>query len=224
MTNTLHRYGPRQEGDYIVFAIPARGINDAGCEDKLQAFLRLASRFNPVNMGNGKGGSLFRPERSLNPFTWFTKRRRHKVSPNRVIEEIEGPCTAAATFDSRDAVCAVLKAVKEADLGVSVNVSGPIEGTYNAAQEAGITPHSIEYSLEFHGRLDLLPEAPVLELITMCGHGMVSRHLARKVAFLVKEGRLTSEEAAIYLAKPCVCGAFNPAKAQVILEEMRHWW
>jgi len=224
MTNTLHRYGPRQEGDYIVFAIPARGINDAGCAGKLQAFLRLASRFNPVNMGNGKQGSLFRPERSLNPFTWFTKRRRHTVPPDRVIEEIQGPCTAAATFDSGDAVCAVLRAAREADLGMSVNVSGPIEGTYRAAREAGITPHSIEYSLEFRSRTDLLPEAPILELITMCGHSMVSRHLARKVASLVKEGRLTSEEGATYLAKPCVCGAFNPSKARLILEEMRHRW
>ncbi len=39
------------------------------------------------------------------------------------------------------------------------------------AREAGIIRHTIEHSLGFHGRVERLPSAEVMELNTMCGHG-----------------------------------------------------
>jgi hypothetical protein len=55
-------------------------------------------------------------------------------------------------------------------------------------------------------------------LSTMCGHGMVSHGLAKKMIDWVKEGRRTPEQAAGYLARFCSCGVFNPARAARVLE------
>ena len=69
MTNTLHRLGNYENlgGDFIVFAIPCRGYNMDGSVEKLKAFMRLALKHNPVNMGDGSNGSIFQPSKDLNP-------------------------------------------------------------------------------------------------------------------------------------------------------------
>ena len=75
------------------------------------------------------------------------------------------------------------------------------------------------YSLGFEGETAKLPEAKVLMLSTMCGHGMVSHGLAKKMIDWVKEGRRTPEQAAGYLTRFCSCGVFNPARAARVLEQ-----
>ena len=58
-----------------------------------------------------------------------------------------------------------------------------------------------------------------LQLTTMCGHGMISSGFARKMTDWVRSGRRTPDEASRYLARFCVCGSFNPARARGILEQ-----
>ena len=58
-------------------------------------------------------------------------------------------------------------------------------------------------------------------LTTMCGHGMISTSLAKKMIDWVKEGRRTPEQAVTYLARFCSCGVFNPSRAVRILKEAR---
>ena len=55
----------------------------------------------------------------------------------------------------------------------------------------------------------------------MCGHGMVSHNLARKMMDWVREGRRTPQAAASYLARFCTCGIYNPTRAVRILEATR---
>jgi hypothetical protein len=56
-------------------------------------------------------------------------------------------------------------------------------------------------------------------LATMCGHGMVSQSLAKKMIDWVKEGRRTPEQAASYMTRFCSCGVFNPARAARVLRQ-----
>jgi len=86
-------------------------------------------------------------------------------------------------------------------------------------QETGITRHSVEYSIGFHGRVDKLPDGTTLELSTMCGHGMVSANFAKKMIEWTKENRRTPEEAARYLARFCICGVFNIRRAERIIRQ-----
>jgi uncharacterized Zn finger protein len=55
----------------------------------------------------------------------------------------------------------------------------------------------------------------------MCGHGMVSFNLIRKMIEYVKLRRLTPKKAARIMAKCCECGVFNPARAEMLLEKSR---
>jgi hypothetical protein len=144
-----------------------------------------------------------------------------KPDPQAVIEGINEPASVVAIFDNLSAAENFLKRVKEADLGLSVNVSASIEGAKQCCQFAGIKRHSVGYSLGFEGKTEKLPNTQVLKLTTMCGHGMVSASLAKKMIDWVKEGRRTPEQAVTYMSRFCSCGVFNPARAKGILEEAR---
>jgi hypothetical protein len=52
---------------------------------------------------------------------------------------------------------------------------------------------------------------------------MVSFNLIRKLIEYVKLRRLTPKQASRIMAKCCECGAFNPARAEILLEKvMKH--
>lgn len=221
MTNTLHRYGDAESfrDDYVVFAMCCRGKNDQGALPKLKKFLEMALEFKPVNLGDARHGGALRPCRKLNPLVHW--RRDNTPDFRAVIDGLETITTAAAVFDNREAAEAFLRKVREADLGLSVNISTSIDGADQCCHAAGIRRHSVGYSLGFEGKTEKLPEADVLMLSTMCGHGMIAHSLARKMIDWVKEGRRTPEQAAGYLTRFCSCGVFNPTRARRILERAR---
>ena len=221
MTNTLHRFGDAESfrDDYVVFAIASRGKNEENSVPKLKKFLEIARRFNPVNLGDARHGGALRPSKSMNPLSHWSR----EIAPDfdAVIRGFDTPTTAAAVFDNRAAAEDFVKAVKEADLGLSINISTSIGGAEQCCDEAHLCRHSVGYSLGFEGRTQHLPSEDVLKLSTMCGHGMVSASLAKKMIDWVKEGRRTPEQAASYLTRFCSCGVFNPARGKRILEEAR---
>lgn len=221
MTNTLHRFGEpdTQRDDYIVFAMSSKGINDDGAAEKLQTFLRLAMKYVPVNMGHATKGGMYRPSSNLTPLAHWS--RPADADPETVVRGIEEPSTVAAVFDDPAKVEAFLKDVKAADLGISINISGLAEEANTCCKRAGITRHSIEYSLGFYGDLNQLPDRHVLELSTMCGHGMVSHNFARKMIDMVRENRRTPQQAATAMARFCACGIFNLTRAIRVLEQAR---
>ena len=53
----------------------------------------------------------------------------------------------------------------------------------------------------------------------MCGHGMVSFNLVRRMASEVRKGTLSLQKAAGIMAKPCVCGVFNNKRAEDLLKQ-----
>jgi hypothetical protein len=205
--------------DYIVFAMAARGINDEGAPAKLREFLGLAVKHGPINVGNAVKGGVFRPSQNLTPLAHW--RRRDSVEPAAVVESVDACTTVAAVFDDVGRLEAFLRELKAADLGISINISALAGETHTCCQRAGITRHSVEYSLGFHGDLNRLPDRHVLELSTMCGHGMVSHNLAKKMIDLVKEGRRDPRQATTCLARFCTCGIYNTTRAIRILEEAR---
>lgn len=221
MTNTLHRYGDAESfrDDFVVFAMCCRGKNDQGALPKLRKFLELALPFGPVNLGDARHGGALRPSRHLNPTAHW--RRDTRPDFQAVIDGLDSITTVAAVFDNRPAAEAFLKKVREADLGLSVNISTSIDGADQCCHAAGIPRHSVGYSLGFEGKTDKLPEVDVLLLSTMCGHGMIASSLAKKMIDWVKEGRRTPQQAATYLTRFCSCGVFNPSRACRILEQAR---
>jgi hypothetical protein len=219
MTNTLHRFGSAESfrDDYVVFAIASKGKNELGALERLRKFLEMAIPFKPVNLGDAIHGGALRPSREMNPASHWSR----DLTPDfqAVIDGLDTPCTVAAVFDNKVAAEDFVTAVREADLGVSVNISTSVDGAEQCCHAAGIPRHSVGYSLGFEGKTELLPNSKVLLLSTMCGHGMVSHSLAKKMIDWVKEGRRTPEQAASYMTRFCSCGIFNPTRAKRVLED-----
>ena len=218
MTNTLHRYGNAESfrDDYIIFAIPSKGKNDEGCIPKLKQFLRICAKHSPVNLGNGNRSSLS-PERGLGPTAHWNRRTAHDWEP--VIEGVEKAGTVSAVFASEENAKACFKEVVDANFGLSVNMSTSVENACRVAEHGGIKRHSVEYTLGFNDPHDHLPNSQVLGLSTMCGHGMVSFNMAKKMLDMVREGRRTPGQAAATLTRFCPCGIYNPQRAIRLLEE-----
>jgi hypothetical protein len=221
MTNTLHRFGDAEsfKDDFIVFAIPTKVRKDPDAVPKLRRFLELALEFKPVNLGDARHGGAIRPSNHLGPLSHW--KRDNKPDFEGVIRGIDVATTCAAVFNNKEAAEQFVKRVKEEDLGMSVNVSTSIEGAEDCCKCACIPRHSVGYSLGFEGKTEKVPEAEVAALSTMCGHGMISHSLAKKMIGFVKENRRTPEQAAAVLSRFCSCGIFNPSRAKRILEDAR---
>jgi hypothetical protein len=221
MTKTLHRYGSADSfnDDYIVFAIPARGLNDGEAVEKQRRFLEIARKYNPVNMGDASHGAVFHASKELNPGVHW--RRGHAPDFDTVLNCVSCPTTVSAVFDNGEAVVAFIEELKRADLGLSINISASLEKARECARRAGLERHSVEYSLGFFGQTDRMAERQTLEIATMCGHGMLSFHFVQKIVEWVKQGRRSPEQASATLARFCSCGIFNPSRACRLFEEVR---
>lgn len=204
MTHTLHRRGEKDSlaKDYVVLAMSAKGINEKGSAEKMRQFLRIAHRYKPVNMGDMKTGNIF------------------SVELEKIIGEVKDTSIVHAVFTDLPTVVDFIKEIKEADLGLSVVISGLFEAAKECCRKVGLNLHTIEHSLGIWGRLEKLPREEVLEVTTMCGHGMVSAHLVTSLIEDIKAGRLTTDEAAKELSKQCCCGIFNPVRGAELLKAM----
>jgi hypothetical protein len=219
VTHTLHRFGRPDDfaDDYIVTAMPAKGFNDRDCVPKQIAFLRAALKHGPVNIGNSLKGAAHRATRDLRPTVHW--HRDNSPDPEKVIAEVDRPTTVSAVFDNLEAVRAFVMELKKMDLGLSVNISSAIESARRACEDCDLTRHSIEFSLGFQGAVSKMPDETTRRLSTMCGHGMVSATLAKKMVEWVRSGRRTPQQACAYMARFCVCGTFNPVRAERVLDE-----
>ncbi|MGN1209844.1 MAG: hypothetical protein ACI4SV_06040 [Duodenibacillus sp.] len=192
MTHTLHRRGTVEElrQDFVILAMAARGVNRDGAAPKLARALEIFAAHRPVNYGNVAG----------NAFT--------STLP-AMVERTQDNTVSHAVFRSIEDVEAVLKDLAEADLGLSIVVSGLFEETGRACARACLKPHTVNFSLGVFGRTDKLPEERILEVAAMCGHNMVSFGVIQKVVTDIQSGWTTPEEAAKKIAASCLCGVFN---------------
>jgi len=205
MTNTLHRQGTVEElkRDYVIFASLARAITREGSAPKIQEFLRICLKHNPVNIGSSRQGTVLQDD----------------VDIHELIANMQDGATSAAVFTDLDTLQKVIAELIEADLGISINVSGLLDGVQQCCHSNGTERHSVEQSLGFWGSRDRLPERDVLTLNTLCGHGLVSFNLIRKMMEYVRLRRLTTKEAAKVMGKCCECAVFNTVRAEQLLEK-----
>jgi hypothetical protein len=203
MTHSLHRLGNKEdlEKDFVVFTMSAKTVNVKGSAEKMQKFFQILEKYNPVNYGDMKTGNRFNKEK------------------DDIYNAINDRSIVHFVYTDREIVGKILEELAEADLGTSVIVSGVIQEAEQLCRQARLRMHTVEFSGGIHGRTDLLPEKPVLEITTMCGHGMVAGNLVRDMVNKVKRGKKSLEEAAIELSKPCQCGIFNPKRAEHLLKK-----
>ena len=201
MTHTLHRRGSAESlsQDYVMLMIQAIGHNEEGHIPKCQKFLRIALRHNAVNIGSvSMGGMIDRAEEVI-------------ANASKI---------GHAVFDNQEDVIAVLKELKEADLGLSVVVSGIFEKVDACIEKAGLKHHTANFSLGTWGKTEKLPSNDLLEVATMCGHALIAPNLVKELVKEIKSGTKTPEDAAKLLAPNCACGVFNTKRAANLMKAM----
>lgn len=204
MSHSLHRRGSMESlrHDYLLLVTAASGINSANSKEKLRRVLDLVWEIGPINTGSNEVGTIL-----------------SGVS----VEEIKAGFTEVprvrCVFDSEEKMREIIGRLIEMDLGISVTVSGPRAEVEKMCRDFGIKPHSVNFSLDIWGRREKLPPEEILEFITMCGHGMISKALVVDTIERVKAGKMTPEEGAVRMGSPCVCGFFNPTRAIMALEK-----
>lgn len=203
MTHSLHRSGPieSQKKDFNWFMYQTKGVNDVNIKEKALEFIAVAEAVGSENWGDVKTG----------PITQY--------SPEEIKEKITDKSRIRGVFTKREQVVEFLKRIKEKDLGLSVVITGVLSEVLPACEEAGVTPHSINYSLGVWGRKEKLPDETTLSITTMCGHHMIPPKFVQYMIDQVKKGRLTADEAAIKLANFCYCGIFNQVRCANIISE-----
>jgi hypothetical protein len=151
---------------------------------------------------------------------WGDVKTGPKVS--RSVEEVRSRLTKRSrvrgVFTGREEVLEFLRRMKEADIGLSVVVSGLRDEVLKACSSAGLKPHSVNLSLGVWGKRELMAEEKVLEVTTMCGHHMVAPKIVSSFAERVRKGAMTSKEAGRRLAKLCPCGIFNQERATELID------
>jgi hypothetical protein len=204
MTHTLHRRGDRDSlgEDYIVFTMSAKNHNEEGSAERMKAFLQILMKHDPVNFGDMVTGN------------------RYVKSEQEILGNIQSVSIIHGVFTEAAVVADVLKELKAADLGMSVVVSGVHDATEQSCRESGLGKHTVEHSLGIFGSSRRLAGDEVLQLTTMCGHGMVPANLVERMIVQLKRGKKTLREAALELTRPCHCGIYNPVRAEKLLRRL----
>ena len=200
----MHRRGDRGSlgQDYIVFTMSAKGVNEEGSAERMTKFLGILLNHHPVNYGDMVTGNC------------------HVKSRDEILQNIQSTSIVHGVFTDEREVVEILKELKEADLGMSVVVTGIHDQTEESCRQSGIAKHTVENSLGIFGQYKKLPSDEILQLTTMCGHGMVPANLVERVIAQVKRGTKTVREGALELTRPCHCGIYNPVRAEHLLKRL----
>ena len=204
MTHSMHRRGSRQSlsGDFVIITMSAHGINNVGSAAAKRTFYEICARHNPVNLGDPSRGNLA------------------ILGLDGLIKGANDLTICQAVYRDGDTVGAVLKDLDEANLGLSTAVTGLFDRVECCCAQAGLRPHTVEYSLGTWGKTEKIASGRELEVATMCGHAMVPAALVRHLVEQVRSGRNTAEEAADKMSRLCMCGVFNKARAAEIIGPM----
>ena len=204
MTHTLHRRGDRESlgQDYIVFTMSAKKLNEEGSAERMTTFLGILLKHRPVNYGDMVTGNCYVKSRE------------------EIVQNIQSTSIVHGVFTDEAEVVEILKELKEADLGISVVISGIHDATETGCRKSGLAKHTVENSLGIFGQYKKLPADEILQLTTMCGHGMVPANLVERVITEIKRGKKSVREGAMELTRPCHCGIYNPIRAERLLHRL----
>lgn len=201
MTHTLHRKGDLESlrEDFVILTMSAKTVNDKGSAQKMRQFFEILEKYEPVNYGDMKTGNILNTDRDT------------------IYNGIQDRSIVHFVFTDTAVVEKVLDEVERAGLGTSVVVSGLVEATDQLCRQVGLNMNTVEFSGGIYGKVDLLPETSILEITTMCGHGMVAANLVKEMINQIRKGKKTLQEAAFELSRPCQCGIFNPERTEALL-------
>jgi hypothetical protein len=204
MTHTLFRKGTVKDlsNDYVMLGMCATGITHEGSAAVKKRLYEILIKYPHSNSGEVKTGSEF------------------NADMDDILKGFVDTSVLHCVFTDKEVVIKVLEEIRNADLGVSVVLTGLFDETHECCQKAGLTPHTVEHAAGVMGRTEKLPDDQILGITTMCGHSLVASGLVLSMVKKIRRKKLTLEAAAAKLAEPCICGIFNPKRAETLLAQL----
>lgn len=208
MSHSMHRVGDEKNlwNDFTIVVRPERGYNNLGSRPKLQMILRELHNCKAVNITAARGEKY--------------KGNIYMTTIDEIIDGIEEGKSLFATFDNQENLERFLQFLIEKDFGFSIVVQGVLERVEESLRRVGLTVHTTNHSLGIWGKKENMAHKSILEITTMCGHGMVSPYLVEEVIEKVKNGKTSVHEGAVVLSKQCLCGIFNTTRAEALIERL----
>ncbi len=197
MTHTLDRTGlsPERPGEEIVILCMVHYKNKEEKSDQMQELARTILSYKPNNFIGLPLG----------------------ISEEYLLPLAAQAGVVTAVFTDKEIVTELIKEIKSKKLGISVVLSGLFTDVREICEAAGLSEHTSHYTAGIFGKTSLLPDYVTLEILTQCGHGLVSRYYVKDVVRRIKKGTLTAAQGAELLSKPCVCGIVNKKRTEEIL-------
>ena len=202
MTHSLHRSGDieSQKKDFCWFMYQTKNVNDKDIRGRALEYIASAEAVGSENWGDVKTG----------PVTRFESKY--------IQDRISDKSRLRGVFTKKQQIIDFLKDLKKKDIGLSCVITGVLSEVIPACKEAGVTPHSINYSLGVWGNKKRLPSEEVLSITTMCGHHMIPPKFVEHIQTRVDSGKMTPEDGAVELSSFCYCGIFNQVRCAQILK------
>lgn len=219
MTHSNHRRGSRESlmNDWVVFCFPS--IDNT--PEVHKGFRDILSKHDPISCTTTV--KVDGVSKRMRYAKYWDKKYDSGVHESVTLEEFknaEKTKGGSAVYADKEAVQKVVNDLVDAELGLSVIVSGIFDEVYDICEKAGIQAHTANMSAETMGNMSLMPEPEILEFTTMCGHAFVATNLVRHLLDRVKSGKMTPERASVEMAKQCTCNFFNVERASKLIEAM----
>ena len=201
MTHTLHRKidSGDAKNEFLLIGMAVKDVNHKGSKQKLVRILEICEEAGAVNLGDTQQSNIY----SLG-------------APEELYRRMLDGAIAGGLFDNRTSLVMALEKIKEEDTGMSIVVTGDIEEIKGICNSIGLSPHTVALSLGIMGQTEGFPPEGHMQLLTMCGHGMVTERMVDNAMEQVREGKSTVDEAVLRMTKCCVCGCFNPTRAKTV--------
>lgn len=200
MTHTLNRRGLSEEraGEEIVVLCMAHCHEKSKKAEAMKEIAATILRYQPANyLGKPLG-----------------------LEPEALEMMAPAAGVVTAVFNDKEDVRRLVADLKSQKLGVSVVLSGLFSDVRDICGSAGLKEHTFHLSLGIFGKTERLPDEATLEITTQCGHSLISPALVADIVGKIKKAKMTLEEGAALLVKPCACGIGNPKRIERILGEI----
>jgi hypothetical protein len=200
MTHTLNRTGLTTErrGEEIVILCMIHYRLKGQKGDEMQEMARILMKYKPDNFIGSPLG----------------------LEQEQLISMAANVGVLTAVYTDRDDIIEMIEEIKSRKLGISVVLSGLFADVRDICKAADLKEHTYHTSIGVFGKTEKLPDEKTLAILTQCGHGLVSQYYVDDIVKSIKKGKLTPEEGADLLAKPCVCGIVNRKRTGEILSEL----
>lgn len=234
MSHTSHRWGldPGNPGEEIIVLamIPKEHTEDEGIRQAMKALAEKMLAHRPHLWLSHNFIELDIPQVASRQ---ALLRLMHRIRPEATREVLfkaiaEKSSVLTAIYTSEEDACGLLRdltgawldANRRNGLPISVVASGLFGDIDRCCKQLGLRQHTYLHSLGLRGRVHALPKDGELELVTMCGHGLIAARRVRSLTERIGKGEITVEQAAEDVARPCVCGIVNRERAVRIFRKL----